>query len=301
MDIFTIVADDTTKLKGRFWRADNERAVLQIVHGASEYSLRYQDFADWLRQRGISVYALDNRGHGLNQAPGTDKVYLRAGDGYKMAGDVIALGEKIRADHPDKPIILLGHSMGSFIARTAAAQPNPYAKYIFVGSGLQDPLLLRAGLAATRAVRLVKDNRAPSRLLDNVTFNNLRQSMRKKGLIDEDHEWLTSDSAQGDKNRDDAVLGQKFTVGAYRAMFDLIKQAQSLATFKQTDKPILFLTGLQDPVSRYGRTIRHLARRYRKYGNSEVTEIYYPGMRHEVLNEADRLTVYRDVLAFIED
>lgn len=299
MELFSIVANDGTTLKGRYWPAEEELAVLQIVHGASEYSLRYQDFARWLSERGVSVYALDNRGHGLNQSPGTEMVYLQTGDGYRMPEDVIVLGERIRQDHPKKPIILLGHSMGSFIARAAAGLPNPYSKYIFVGTGFQDPLLLKGGRAIVKTIRLLRSNRSASKMLDDLTFNSLRKDMRKKGLIKEDHEWLTTDTAQGDKNRDDQVLGQKFSVGAYQALFDLIRQAQSLETLKQTKRPILFLTGEQDPVSQYGKTVRQLARRYRKYANTSVSEIYYPGMRHEVLNEAGRDKVYRDVLDFI--
>lgn len=150
-----------------------------------------------------------------------------------------------------------------------------------------------------RSIRLVKGNRSASKVLDDMTFNNLRKSMRKKGLIKDDHEWLTTDIAQGDKNRDDKVLGQKFTLGAYRALFDLIKQAQDLDTIKNTQKPVLLLTGLQDPVSDYGKTVKRLARRYRKYGNPHVEEIYYEGMRHEVLNERNRQKVYQDTLHYI--
>lgn len=299
MEIFSIIMDDGTKLKGRCWIAEDEKSVLQIVHGASEYSLRYQDFAEWLTARGVTVYALDNRGHGLNQGPDTDKVYMKAGDGYAIPKDIISLGEKIKADHPDKEITLLGHSMGSFIARAAAGRPNPYDRFIFVGTSFQDPVVLRAGKALVKSIRLVKGNRSPSQVLDDMTFNSLRKSMRKRGLIKEDHEWLTTDVAQGDKNRDDEVLGQKFTVGAYRALFDLIDQAQDLNTIKSTDKPVLFLTGQDDPVSNYGKTIQKVARRLRKYGNDRVTEIYYPEMRHEVLNEIDREKVYQDVLEFI--
>lgn len=299
MEVFSLIMDDGTHLKGRFWKATDEKAVLQIVHGASEYSLRYQDFAQWLTERGVSVYALDNRGHGLNQTPGTDKVYMKAGDGYKIPKDVIALGERIARDHPDVEITLLGHSMGSFIARAVAGLPNPYDKYIFVGSAYQDPVVLKAGRALVRSIRLVKGNRSASKVLDDMTFNNLRKSMRKKGLIKDDHEWLTTDIAQGDKNRDDKVLGQKFTLGAYRTLFDLIKQAQDLDTIKNTQKPVLLLTGLQDPVSDYGKTVKRLARRYRKYGNPHVEEIYYEGMRHEVLNERNRQKVYQDTLHYI--
>lgn len=299
MVIFSMIMDDGTKLKGRYWRAQNEKAVLQIVHGASEYSLRYQDFAQWLRERGISVYALDNRGHGLNQSSGTDKVYLKSGDGSKIPTDILALGEHIRKEHPNVPIYLLGHSMGSFIARAVAGMPNPYQKYIFVGSGFQDPVVLKAGKALVQSIRLVKGNRASSKVLDDMTFNNLRKDMRNKGIIKEDHEWLTTDATQGDKNRDDKVLGQKFTVGAYKALFDLIDQAQDINTIRNTKKPVLLLTGLDDPVSNYGKTVQQLARRFRKYGNDQVEEFYYPGMRHEVLNEANREIVYQDLLDFI--
>lgn len=299
MEVFSIKMTDGVELKGRVWKAEEEKAVLQIVHGASEYSLRYKTFAEWLIERGITVYALDNRGHGLNQTPETKKVYLAKGDGEKLATDVITLGEQIRKSHPGKPIYLLGHSMGSFIARAAAGLKNPYKKFVFSGSAYQSGLMVEAGSVLVRGIRFVKGNRSPSKMLDNLTFNNLRTSMKKKGYIKEDHEWLTTDEVQGNINRDDQVLGQKFSVGAYKALFDVIKQAHDLDTYKNTSKPILFITGSQDPVSQYGRTIGHLARRYRKYGGADVTVITYPGMRHEVLNEINREVVFQDVLEFL--
>lgn len=299
MEIFSMIMDDGITLKGRYWPADNEIAVIQIVHGASEYSKRYTSVAEWLAEHGVSVYALDNRGHGLNQTPSTKEVYLEAGDGYRMPHDVIALGERIRADHPGKPFALLGHSMGSFIARVAAGLPNPYDKYIFSGTGFRDAFAVAGGKFLAKGVRLFKGDRSRSKLLDNMTFQNMRDDMKKKGIIKEDHEWLTSDVEHGDINRDDKVLGQKFTVGAYQAMVDLVGQSQDLAILKNTTKPVLILTGLLDPVGDYGRSVKKLARRLRKYGQGVVKENYYPNMRHEVLNEKDRLLVYQDVLDFI--
>lgn len=299
MQIFSLEMSDGKVLKGRVWPAEHARAILQIVHGASEHSLRYEDFALWLNSQGITVYGLDNRGHGLNQKPEEHLVRLEDGAAQRMPLDIIQLGERIQEKHPGVPIYLLGHSMGSFIARLVASMPNPYEKYIFVGTAFQPEGLLTMGSRLTRVLRRLKGRNATSKVLDNLTFNALKTSLKKKGIIKEDMEWLSSDQEATKKNNKESKLQQRFTVNAFVALFDLMQGAQDKEVIKKTTKPVLFLSGKHDPTGDYTKAVKALAKLYRELTEVPVDEHYYKNMRHEVLNEIHKLEVYKDLEDFI--
>lgn len=299
MQIFSLKMSDGKELKGRVWQAANEQAILQIVHGASEHSLRYEDFALWLAEQGITVYILDNRGHGLNQMQRESLVRLADDASERMPLDILELGERIRHKHAGVPMFLLGHSMGSFIARIAASMPNPYEKYIFVGTAYEPDALLAFGSRVARTLRRVKGRNATSKMLDNLTFNGLKKSMKKKGIIQEDMEWLSSDPDATLKNHQDSKLQQRFTVNAFVALFELMQYAQDKEVLEHTKKPVLFLSGKHDPTGDYTKAVKALAKRYREYTEAPINEHYYANMRHEVLNEKNKLQVYQDIEEFI--
>lgn len=296
---FQLRVEDGTVLQGMVWKSTNEMAILQVVHGALDYALRYEPLAEWMTDHGVTVYVMDSRGHGSNQPEGADRVVIKLGDGMKMAGDAIALGHRIARDHPGKRIFLLGHSMGSFIVRTAAGQTNMYAGYILAGTSKQSTALIGFGRKLVALLGAIKGSDGTSRLLDELSFNNFQRQMKRKGLIQDKHEWLTSDRDQIERIRRDDKINQRFGIGAYGAMFDTVHTGQLTSTVANTRAPLLILTGLEDPLSRYGRTIPSVAERYRKNAHIPVTEKYYPKMRHEVLTGHDRIKVYQDILDFI--
>ena len=69
-------ADGKTSIHAVEWRPEGApRAVLQIVHGVSEYILRYEPFAEFLTQRGFAVVGHDHIGHGQSLADGAPRLY----------------------------------------------------------------------------------------------------------------------------------------------------------------------------------------------------------------------------------
>src|SRR5215472_12587314 len=109
---FHYTSADGTQIAGYRWDAVGEPfAALQITHGMGEHALRYDHVAAALNQAGLVVYAQDHRGHGETadlQALGD----LGEGGWPALVEDVGRLSA--RDQHPGIPLILLGHSMGSF-------------------------------------------------------------------------------------------------------------------------------------------------------------------------------------------
>lgn len=100
------------------WDPDGApRAIVQITHGIGEHALRYADLAQALTARGMVVYAQDHRGHGAT-ARSADELGQIGEQGWtELVHDIDRLRARARQEHPAVPLVLLGHSMGSFAAR----------------------------------------------------------------------------------------------------------------------------------------------------------------------------------------
>ncbi len=120
------------------------RAVVQLVHGMAEYILRYEEFAVYLARRGYVVVGNDHAGHGRSVEGDKNRGYFGKNDNsWKyLINDMNYLEGMMRMEFPDIPYFMLGHSMGSFLAREyIAAYGNGFSGAVFMGSGYTNPML----------------------------------------------------------------------------------------------------------------------------------------------------------------
>ena len=97
------------------WQTDHPKLAIHIAHGMGEHAQRYQRLANELNAVGCTVYANDHRGHG---ATGADCLGYMGPDGWnRTLADAYEINQFIRARHPDLPLVLLGHSMGSMLSQ----------------------------------------------------------------------------------------------------------------------------------------------------------------------------------------
>ena len=113
---FTITGSDGETIVGYRWSGPGPtRAIVQIAHGMGEHAARYARLAAALVDRGYVVYANDHRGHGRtagSRGPPRRARCRPDGPGWSTtSGRVSALA---RSEHPGVPLVVLGHSMGSF-------------------------------------------------------------------------------------------------------------------------------------------------------------------------------------------
>ena len=122
------------------------RATVQLSHGMIEHILRYSDFAEFLNSNGIAVYGHDHLGHG-NTTP-DDLGFIAETDGdVAIVDDLFEVTKVVESEHPGIPHILLGHSMGSFVARRYITKYGDHLDgAIIVGTGNQSPMSVRFGL-----------------------------------------------------------------------------------------------------------------------------------------------------------
>ncbi len=282
--------------------AENEKAVVHFIHGASDRIERYKDFINHLNSRGISFYGFDNRAHGRSQKKNGPYVYLKRGDDKNIVRDVLAFSDYI-SENTKSPMVLIGHSMGSFIARNVAFHTDRYKAYIYVGSGAQKKSLLKTLKLMLNSVIKVKGWDYFSQSMSKMGIESLSIDMMKKKMIKEPIEWLNTDEVMSAEDKEDYQLNKKFTVGSYKVLAGLIEESQKLSNIKRIDDKVLhmFISGTEDPAGGYCKGVRTISRIYNKNTDAKIRLLLVYGMRHEVLREKDRIKVFERICDIIDD
>ena len=280
------------------WTPDAPRATLQIAHGMSEHARRYADFANAAARAGIAVYAADHAGHGKS-APPERYGFLYAKDGWRLAvEDLHAVRVSIAERHPGLPQFLLGHSMGSMMARSYVACHGEGLKgLILSGTSGPNPLLPIGKMLAAVEMRRLPTYR-PSSLVDKLVFGSYNKPFAPNRTP---FDWLSRDQAQVDAYIADPACGFPFTATGYRDVFAGAGQIQAKdwAGKVPAGLPVLLVSGDRDPVGGMGKGVRWVEKALRDAGVRDVECKLYPEARHELLNEINRDEVYADLLFWI--
>ena len=303
MERQTLTAEDGFELAMVRWLpSGTPRAVLQISHGMAEYASRYAPFAEACTAAGIAVYAHDHRGHGGSIDVTTPRGHYADQDGWaKVVADLDDVHHRIRANHPNVPVFLLGHSMGSFIARAFLVRnPDALAGAIISATGWRTgPLGAAMRFFARREVRK-HGAREPSALMAKLVFGtfNLQFAPTRTKF-----DWLSRDPEQVDLYVHDPMCGYDCSGKLWDDMLTgvaaLEKDEDEPARLSKT-LPLLCVAGTKDPTSMGGLGTGQVAKRYIAAGNPNVTDKRYPGARHELVNETNRTEVWSDLIQWIE-
>ncbi len=277
------------------------RAVVQIAHGIAEYIQRYDGFARFLAGNGFVVVGNDHLGHGKTVENEEDFCYFGDDMGWFLAlEDMHRLYERTSDEYPDAPYFLLGHSMGSFLARTYLINyPGELDGCILSGTGQQAPEICNMGVlvAKEESLRLGKKGRSP--LVNNLCFGKYNIRIKNPRT---DVDWISRENSIVDAYVSDILCGGIPTNSLVIDMLNGIRYIQKRSKLMKMDKktPVLFFSGTEDPVGNYGKGVTAACSSFRAAGCQDVTLKLYPGGRHEMLNETNKEEVYADVLAWLE-
>ncbi|MEG1304992.1 MAG: alpha/beta fold hydrolase, partial [Oscillospiraceae bacterium] len=153
--------------------AKKPKAILQIAHGMCEYIARYKGFAEFMTQNGYVVFGNDHLGHGHTAKSDSELGYFAKKDGYRLlVSDMHKLTEIAKEEYPGLPLILLGHSMGSFLARLwAATYPKEADAFIFMGTSGANPLGA-VGIFLVNVISIFKGERHRSNFINFMSFGS---------------------------------------------------------------------------------------------------------------------------------
>lgn len=300
MEEFYLASNGAGRIHCGLWLPEGQpRAVVQIIHGIAEHIGRYEHFARFLTQRGFAVCADDHMGHGLSVESGGVFGYF-SGGWMAAVRDERSLFEEMKKRFPAVPYFMLGHSMGSFLLRTYLyTYPGELTGAIISGTGWQPELALSAGLALCRIEQLRIGETGRSKLLKELMFGAYNKKFSPNRTP---NDWICSDEAVVDAYTEDALCGFDATVGLTRDMLTGISMNQKKENLAKMDKtlPVLFVSGMQDPVGAMGEGVLRTIDAFKRAGLTNVTIRLYPEGRHEMLNETNRTEVYADVLSWLE-
>lgn len=278
--MFTFDSKDGVQIHVHAWKPDTPpRAVVQIAHGMGEHAGRYASLAAALTAQGYAVYANDHRGHGLSRhaEPG----HLGDDGWNRLVSDMVTLSETIRERHPGLPLVLLGHSLGSFAAQ----------QYVLDHSHLIDAL----ALAGTTAVDVMLAAQAQEATEGGDPLLALNQAFQPSRTP---FDWLSRDEPAVDAYLADPLCG--FSLDA-QGMADITIASAALAQPRgiSADLPICVLVGDHDPLNAGLSLSKLLVERYGEAGLIDVTCLSYPEARHELFHETNKQEIVSDLLAWL--
>lgn len=277
------------------WLPDGApRAVVQILHGMAEHIQRYERMARTLNAEGFAVAGRNHRGHGQDaQILG----YFAEKNGWNVIlEDAHQVTLDLKGRFPGVPLILLGHSMGSFLAREYAIRYGQELDgLILSGTGNYPRPVCRMGRLLARC----SPQKKPAKFVDKIAFsgNNKPFAPGRTGF-----EWLSRDEKEVDKYVADPLCGFCFTGSAFADFFGGLEALtyEKDVSVMPKDLPVYFMSGDQDPVGQMGRGVRQTADQFRRVGMKDVTVKLYPGARHELFNETNRDEVTADLASWLE-
>lgn len=290
---FTIPSNGIGQLHCCRWMPEGEpKAVLQIVHGIAEYIERYDDFAGFLNGLGYVVVAEDHMGHGQTVGAEGTQGYFEGG-WFTAVSDSYALLRKTKAEYPQIPYVLFGHSMGSFMARTILEvyPDSGIAAAVICGTGWQPRAILPGAIGICQLACKKVGEKNTSDTLQNMVFGGYNKRVEHPRT---EFDWLTRDARVVDAYIAHPSCGFTATTGLLRDLLTgirFIEQKQNLAKMNK-DLPVLFIAGGDDPVGNYGKGVTRAAEEFRKAGMKHVACRLFPLGRHEILNEINRREVY---------
>jgi alpha-beta hydrolase superfamily lysophospholipase len=260
------------------WPVANPKAVIQIAHGLGEHARRYDLMAETLNKAGFSVYADDHRGHGQTGVKQLENKQIKRlgnlGPGGMAAThkQVADFSKLIKAENPNRPLVLLGHSWGSFIAQKIINKNSDnYDAVVLSGSALTMPGYLATG-----------------------DFNKVW----KKLPGSTGYEWLSRDVEIQNKFVEDPLTFLALAMQVFG-----VKNSLQLfgppAKIIRSELPILVQVGEADPIGgEYSN--KALVQAYRKNAGIDDIELFvYHECRHEIYNELNKDAIIEDLITWL--
>ncbi len=302
MTAFTFTASDGAALAAYKWEpATKARGVIHIAHGLAEHAGRYGRTAKSLNSHGYVVYASDLRGHGQTAQSQDELGFWAEADGWnRIVLDVAEMLAVEAQENSGLPLILLGHSLGSYLTQQLIYEhPKLLDAAILSAPSGKPSLLAQAGRALARAERLRLGKRGRSQFLHSLSFGKFNEAFAP---VATPFDWLSRDAAEVKLYFNDARCGFLSTTQLWVDFLDGINALANPAHKRRIRQtlPLYILAGSHDPVCEQGKGAERLAQEYQAAGLTKVTCKLYPEGRHEMLNEINRQEVVNDLALWLD-
>ena len=275
--------------------SSNPIGIVQLVHGMSEHKERYYDFMNYLAQNGYICAIHDHRGHGASLKDPSHLGYFYTEDSSVIVDDTHQVTEYLKERYPSLSISIFSHSMGTLVSRNYLKKyDHELEKIVLCGPPTENKL---AGFAVflAKISSIFYGKYKPNKFL-----NALSVGQYSKGY-ESQLGWICSNPDTVEAYEADPLCGFIFTTNAFINLFKLLESAYKSRDWrpKNIALPILLIAGEEDPVIQGKEKFKGLERFLKSLGYKNIKSKLYKGMRHEILNERDKETIYQDVLEFL--
>ena len=292
------VNNDT--LYGFSWECEKPEGIGIIATGMEECAYRYDNFAKFLNENNYNVYSIDYYGQGENVVGQSELGVVPSSFFSKSVRILDDIAKKYAIK--DKPIIMFGHSMGSFMIQDYIQRysKRPTKAIIMGTNGKNAKLAYSFGYPLARLVCKLRGEYKTAKFLKSLAIGSYAKSVKNR---ETDCDWLSYNKENVKKYIEDPKCGHPSTNGFYR---ELLKGNHRLYKTKflnkiRKDLPVFICSGADDPVGAFSKGPKNLANVYKKLGMTNVELKIYENMRHEILNENNCSEVYNDILKFIQE
>ncbi len=268
------------------------KGIVVIIHGMQEYAERYKEFAGFLNSNNYIVFTTDLRGHGKNMLGG--KPGYEDGDIYtNIVEDYKIFIAKLKEQYKTLPIIVFGHSFGSFICqKLLTVCDNLVDKFIMCGSAYTNSFIFKMGKVMADVTKLFKGPEGRANLVEACSIKGYGKKFKGGN-------WLTRDESVWEEYQKDPLCGRTFPINFYTSFFGGATKNYKRLALVDESTPILLICGDNDPVGANSKSVKKLYKLYKKHWLNVELKVY-EGARHELLNETNKAEVMEDILQFIE-
>lgn len=271
----------------RILTCDKPKAIVQLVHGVAEHSGNYLDFANFLNKNGYIVVIGDHRGHGKSISTAYPNGYMKRSE--ELIDDDIMIAKYMKNEYPGLKYYMLGHSMGSMVARL----------FLRENDDLLDKLIVTGTVPVNKAAALgvfyynlgcfYLGDKAESRLIDAI--------VGAKGL-----DFISYSPQNIEIKANDPLRIFKFKIGYSKTLIEINKLLGQKPKYKCKNPKleIYNMVGEDDIITKGEKGVRDSLDFLKEIGYKNIKSKTYKGMRHEILNETNNEMVYQDILEFFD-
>ncbi|MFT7651312.1 MAG: alpha-beta hydrolase superfamily lysophospholipase [Candidatus Azotimanducaceae bacterium] len=299
MQTFSLNASDGAPISTYSWSISNPKIAVHIAHGMGEHAKRYDWLALELNKLGCVVYANDHRGHGIT---GQACLGYMGPDGWnRLLADAYELNQHIRQLHPNIPLVLLGHSMGSMMSQQYITRYGASIDGLVLSGSPGFKAKSRNPLPGwVLAFELRRHGpAAQSALMQSLLFGSANKPF--DGPDATGFEWLSRDAVEVQKYVDDPLCGFVISTGSLKDLYTgsaAASDADAVAGIPKT-LPIYVMSGTEDPVHSERADIERLLAAYTSAGLQDITVNWFEGGHHEMFNETNKDEVVSDLSTWL--
>ncbi len=286
----------------KIWHTDlPKKGVVLLLTGMLEHVRRYDRFARFLNENGFEVAAGDHRSQGQTGLK-NGRLGALEKDGFrKILSDQKYYVEMLRWEYPGLPLFLIGHSMGSLICQKFIQQHSDSVDgVVLLGSLKQPQTKAMYGRFLLKAVMTFTGEYFNSKLANALIFFNYNKGFEQDFS---DHAWLCSDLNEVRRYDQDPMCGYLVSNNFLYELSGAVLQMYRPEQLRQIrkDLPLLLISGGADPLNEKGKRVMELYLMYKELGIRQVKLKLYDQMRHEVLQEKEKMEVYAQILDFLQE